>query len=137
MLGLLMGPVAKIGFPIVLAFALYQHVELNGLFWQGGVKGERDDLYQEIHGPINGYIVRLNTARANTAACQTALDQSNAESDARAAESDARLAQAENALAEARASNIGLQRRIGVIMATEPTDDLCMSADALIVEAMR
>lgn len=98
-------------------------------------------LKDAIHNPETGYVVRLAAAERDLTTCRTnritleeaTRRQNKAVADARA-ESQARINSLTGQLETARAATANAQRRAAAILAARPTEDVCASADALILE---
>lgn len=100
-------------------------------------------LKDSIHNPRTGYIARLERSAANLATCRgnvaelrSGVDSQN-ESIRRSAElaaTQAALGQA--LLTEARRVTTTAQQRAAAIAAAQPGEDVCASADDLIIESL-
>lgn len=124
---------------ILIPVAAWQHVTINGWpFVGGGLRGEVAALDRGINAPVTGYVARLARAEGNSKALDGALGLCSASVERLGLEGKARTDEAQARLDRERARGEALSRRVGALLAAQPTtDDLCASAEAFIRENVR
>lgn len=101
---------------------------------------EISTLQDSINNPETGYAVKLETANSNLVTCRTnritledaARRQSEAVEAAKA-EAAGRLAGVQRQLQDAKTAASSAEKRAAAILAAQPGEDQCASADSLIL----
>lgn len=101
-------------------------------------------LDQQINDPVTGLAIRLQNAQSDLALCRAnritmieAVRRQNEAVAAAWAEGQKRIAALDEQLNKARRETTSAQAAASAILTTQPGDDLCAAADALILEAVR
>jgi len=126
----LAGPVATAAAAVLLVLLVAAQLQI------GGLKRDVARLTDRIEHPRTGLQARLATCRAEARGLRGSLDRQSAAVAAWKAEADARQRAAEKAAHDARVVAESLRRRVAEILAARPGENVCASADALILESL-